>query len=92
MPPDPAGGAARPAPVLGVVGDLVEDVVVWFEGTHRYGTDTTSRITRSRGGSAANVAALAATTVRAAHSRRHTATATSSAAVPPTTSTAVTRA
>ncbi len=63
MPPDPAGGAARPAPVLGVVGDLVEDVVVWFEGTHRYGTDTTSRITRSRGGSAANVAALAATLV-----------------------------
>jgi sugar/nucleoside kinase (ribokinase family) len=45
--------------MLGVVGDLVEDVVVWFAGPHRYGTDTTSRISRSRGGSAANVAALA---------------------------------
>jgi sugar/nucleoside kinase (ribokinase family) len=57
---DGADRADRAAPVLGVVGDLIEDVVVWFEGTHRYGTDTTSRITRSRGGSAANVAALAA--------------------------------
>jgi sugar/nucleoside kinase (ribokinase family) len=46
--------------VLGVVGDLVEDIVVWFEGEHRYATDNASRITRSRGGSAANVAMLAA--------------------------------
>lgn len=56
--------------MLGVVGDLVEDVVVWFHGTHRYGTDgygsdsygtdTSAVIHRCRGGSAANVAALSA--------------------------------
>jgi len=47
--------------VLGVVGDLVEDVVVWLTGDLRYATDNPSRITRCRGGSAANVAAIAAT-------------------------------
>jgi sugar/nucleoside kinase (ribokinase family) len=46
--------------VLGVVGDLVEDIVVWSEGELRPATDNPSRITRTRGGSAANVAALAA--------------------------------
>jgi sugar/nucleoside kinase (ribokinase family) len=47
--------------VLAVVGDLVEDVVVWFTGDFRYATDNPARITRCRGGSAANVAAMAAT-------------------------------
>jgi sugar/nucleoside kinase (ribokinase family) len=47
-------------PVLAVVGDLVEDVVVWPVGPVRRGSDTPSRISRSRGGSAANVAAAAA--------------------------------
>jgi sugar/nucleoside kinase (ribokinase family) len=47
-------------PCLAVVGDLVEDVVVWPDGPVRTGTDTPSRVFRSRGGSAANVAAAAA--------------------------------
>jgi sugar/nucleoside kinase (ribokinase family) len=51
------------AGVLGVVGDLVEDIVVWSDGIHRYATDNRSTITRSRGGSAANVAALSAAIV-----------------------------
>ncbi|MDE3131176.1 MAG: hypothetical protein KGL16_08465, partial [Acidobacteriota bacterium] len=46
--------------MLGVVGDLVEDIVVWSPGAVRPATDNPSRITRTRGGSAANVAALAA--------------------------------
>jgi sugar/nucleoside kinase (ribokinase family) len=46
--------------VLCAVGDLVEDIVVWLEGPPRRGTDTTARIVRRRGGSAANVAAFAA--------------------------------
>jgi sugar/nucleoside kinase (ribokinase family) len=45
---------------LAVVGDLVEDVVVWPDGPVQHGSDTPSRIFRSRGGSAANVAAAAA--------------------------------
>lgn len=45
---------------LGVVGDLVEDIVVWSGSELRLATDNPSRITRTRGGSAANVAALAA--------------------------------
>jgi sugar/nucleoside kinase (ribokinase family) len=48
--------------LLGVVGDLVEDIVVWSESELRPATDNPSRITRTRGGSAANVAALAAST------------------------------
>jgi sugar/nucleoside kinase (ribokinase family) len=56
----PAVGGG-PGPVLGVVGDLLEDVVVWFTGECRYATDNPARITRCRGGSAANVAAMAAT-------------------------------
>jgi sugar/nucleoside kinase (ribokinase family) len=51
-----------PVPLLGVVGDLVEDIVVWSDGELRPATDNPSRITRTRGGSAANVAALAAST------------------------------
>lgn len=42
-----------------MIGDLVEDVVVWPRGPYRAGTDNPSTITRSRGGSAANVAAHA---------------------------------
>jgi sugar/nucleoside kinase (ribokinase family) len=46
--------------VLCTLGDLVEDVVVWLHEPINYGTDTTARIVRRRGGSAANVAAFAA--------------------------------
>jgi sugar/nucleoside kinase (ribokinase family) len=46
--------------VLCTLGDLVEDVVVWLHEPVNYGTDTTARIVRRRGGSAANVAAFAA--------------------------------
>jgi sugar/nucleoside kinase (ribokinase family) len=46
--------------VLAVVGDLTEDVVVWLEEPLRPGTDTAATVHRSRGGSGANVAALAA--------------------------------
>ena len=45
---------------LTVVGDLVEDVVVWPDGPVARGSDTPSRVFRSRGGSAANVAVAAA--------------------------------
>ncbi len=50
----------EPEPVLTVIGDLVEDVVVWASGPTRRGTDNPATVRRSRGGSAANVAALAA--------------------------------
>jgi sugar/nucleoside kinase (ribokinase family) len=46
--------------VLGVIGDLLEDVVIHAAGPPARGTDTPSRIERRRGGSAANVAAAAA--------------------------------
>lgn len=46
--------------MLGSVGDLVEDIVVWLSGPPRRGTDTPCRVHRRRGGSAANVAAIAA--------------------------------
>lgn len=45
--------------LLGVVGDLVEDVVVWLREPPRESTDTVATIHRTRGGSAANVAAFA---------------------------------
>ncbi len=45
---------------LAVLGDLVEDVVVWLSGPAARGTDTAARVFRSRGGSAANVAVVAA--------------------------------
>ena len=50
----------RVRPRLAVVGDLVEDVVVWPDGPVRTGSDTPSRVFHSRGGSAANVAVAAA--------------------------------
>jgi len=46
--------------VLCVIGDLVEDVVVWLPQKLSYGTDTPAKIVRTRGGSAANVAVFAA--------------------------------
>lgn len=45
---------------LGVLGDLVEDVVVWLEEPLRHASDTRVRIHRRQGGSAANVAVTAA--------------------------------
>ncbi|MBA3287017.1 MAG: sugar kinase, partial [Acidimicrobiia bacterium] len=48
--------------MLGVIGDLVEDVVVMLAGPPARGTDTTATIARTRGGSAANVAAATAST------------------------------
>lgn len=47
-------------PILCVVGDLVEDVVVWPEHAVITGTDNPCVMHRTRGGSAANVAAIAA--------------------------------
>jgi len=51
----------RPAswPLVGALGDLVEDIVVELGGSVRFATDTTARISRRRGGSAANVAVAA---------------------------------
>ena len=46
--------------MLAVAGDLVEDVVVWATEPLRAATDTAARVFRARGGSGANVAALAA--------------------------------
>lgn len=46
--------------VLAVVGDLVEDIVVWVDEPVRAATDTAAQVFRARGGSGANVAALAA--------------------------------
>ena len=45
--------------MLGVIGDVVQDVVVWMQEELRPATDTRSEITMRRGGSAANVAAFA---------------------------------
>ena len=47
--------------MLSVIGDLVEDIVVWLPESLNYGADTPSRIVRTRGGSASNVAVFAAT-------------------------------
>jgi sugar/nucleoside kinase (ribokinase family) len=47
-------------PRVTVIGDLVEDVVVWRRGAVTPGTDNPSTVHRSRGGSAANVAAAVA--------------------------------
>ncbi len=46
--------------MLGAVGDVVDDVVVRVLDPIRHGTDTPASITRRRGGSAANVATVAA--------------------------------
>lgn len=45
---------------LTVIGDLVEDIVVWNPHPTQPGTDNASIIRRARGGSGANVAAVAA--------------------------------
>ncbi|MDL9981143.1 carbohydrate kinase family protein [Microbacterium sp. ASV49] len=46
--------------ILAVVGDLVEDVIVWHRRPVHYATDNTAAVFRTRGGSAANVGAAAA--------------------------------
>jgi sugar/nucleoside kinase (ribokinase family) len=46
--------------MLGVVGDIVQDVVVWQLEAAREATDIRSEVRMRRGGSAANVAAFAA--------------------------------
>jgi len=46
--------------VLCTIGDLVDDVVVWLDEPVQPAADTACRIFRRRGGSAANVAAFAA--------------------------------
>jgi len=46
--------------MLCCIGDLVEDIVVWPSSEPTRGTDTSSRIFRTRGGSAATVAVHAA--------------------------------
>jgi sugar/nucleoside kinase (ribokinase family) len=48
---------------LGVIGDLVEDIIVRLSGPAERGTDTSAEVHRARGGSAANVAAFAAALV-----------------------------
>ena len=48
--------------MLCVVGDLIEDVVCLLDSELHHGSDTASRIIRTRGGSAANVASFAALT------------------------------
>lgn len=45
--------------MLGVIGDIVQDVVVWQHEPLRAATDTRSQVVMRRGGSAANVAAFA---------------------------------
>lgn len=45
--------------MLGVVGDLVEDVIVWLGEPVQHGTDTKAEIFHTRGGSGANVAGFA---------------------------------
>jgi len=61
-PADPGTGASQRG-ALAVVGDLVEDIVVWAGEPVRAATDTAAQVFRARGGSAANVAALAAARV-----------------------------
>lgn len=60
MPSPAERDAAAAGGVLCVVGDLVEDIVVWAGEPLRSATDTAARVFRARGGSGANVAALAA--------------------------------
>ena len=48
--------------MLCAVGDLIEDVVCLLDAELHHASDTTSRILRTRGGSAANVASFAART------------------------------
>lgn len=51
---------ARPGATLGVIGDIVQDIVVSSQAEFAAASDTPSRIIRRRGGSGANVAAAAA--------------------------------
>lgn len=53
-------GPVGPGGFLTVIGDLVEDVIVWSDGPLVTGTDNPSTVVRTRGGSAANVAVRAA--------------------------------
>lgn len=46
--------------MLCTIGDLVEDVVVWLSHEPNHASDTPARISRTRGGSAANVALFSA--------------------------------
>ena len=46
--------------MLGVIGDVVQDVIVWQLEETREATDIKSEVRMRRGGSAANVAAFAA--------------------------------
>ena len=46
--------------MLCTIGDLVEDVVVWLAHEPRHASDTPAHISRTRGGSAANVALFSA--------------------------------
>lgn len=46
--------------MLCTIGDLVEDVVVWLAHEPRHASDTPAQISRTRGGSAANVAFFSA--------------------------------
>lgn len=46
--------------MLGVTGDLVEDIVVWLAEPLRHGTDARAQVFRTPGGSGANVARFAA--------------------------------
>ncbi|MEO8906855.1 MAG: PfkB family carbohydrate kinase, partial [Microbacteriaceae bacterium] len=46
--------------MLGIIGDLVEDIIVWLAEDVRHGTDTEVELFHTRGGSAANVASFAA--------------------------------
>lgn len=46
--------------MLCTIGDLVEDVVVWLAHEPHHASDTPARISRTRGGSAANVALFSA--------------------------------
>ena len=55
-----AVGSRRLTPVLATVGDLVDDIVVRLGGPINVASDTEAVIERRRGGSAANVAAVAA--------------------------------
>jgi sugar/nucleoside kinase (ribokinase family) len=48
--------------MLCTIGDLIEDVVVWLGEPTHHASDTPSRIERTRGGSAANVAYFATAT------------------------------
>src|SRR5215207_6353391 len=52
--------------VLAAIGDLVDDIVVRLEGPINVASDTDARVARRRGGSAANVAVMAAALTGAA--------------------------